>query len=341
MAKRKRLTPASTAFLEAAPETKSAFSGPNMRAAPIADVAREASATAAMEELAQELSQARENGRMVLPVPLEAVDLDYLVRDRVGVQDDEMQALKDSLRARGQQSPVELVALESGHYGLISGWRRCVALRALYDETGDAKFAYVLGLLRQPREHADAYLAMVEENEIRVGLSYFERARIVAKSVEQGVFDNDRAALQSLFQSASRAKRSKIGSFLPVVRALDGALRFPQALGERQGLLLSRALGVDSDLAKRLRQALKQASPEGPEAEADLLATALEPPKASPRDKASADKPQTKAQAEPAGARTVAGGVQITAQNGRIILEGYAVTPALEEKLIAWLRNTV
>ena len=336
MAKRKRLTPASTAFLEGAPEVKSALATPNMRAAPIAGVAREASATAAVEELARELEDAQTSGRMILPVPIEAIDLDYLVRDRVVVQGDEMQSLKDSLSARGQQTPVELVALEAGRYGLISGWRRCVALRVLYEETGEARFGQVLGLLRQPAEHADAYLAMVEENEIRVGLSYFERARIVAKSVEQGVFDNDRTALQALFQSASRAKRSKIGSFLPVVWALDGVLRFPQALGERQGLLLSRALGVDTDLAGRLRVALAEAAPERPEVETEILGAALTPAKA-PAPKTS------RPAAPPSGGarRTVAGGVKLTAQEGRIILEGDAVTPALEARLVAWLRNTV
>ena len=74
---------------------------------------------------------------------------------------------------------------------------------------------------------------MIEENEIRLGLSYFERARIVVKLVEQGVFGTGRAALQTLFRSASRAKRSKIGSFLPVVRRLEDVLRFLEALWAR------------------------------------------------------------------------------------------------------------
>ena len=100
----------------------------------------------------------------------------------------------------------------------------------------------VLALLRHPSEASEAYLAMVEENEIRVGLSYFERARIATKATDQGVYDSDKAALLSLFAAASRAKRSKIRSFLSVVRQLDGVLRFPQALGERLGLQLSKKL---------------------------------------------------------------------------------------------------
>ena len=51
---------------------------------------------------------------------------------------------------------------------------------------------------------------MVEENEIRADLSFFERARIVRRAVEGGVFGSEKQALQSLFSAASYAKRSKI-----------------------------------------------------------------------------------------------------------------------------------
>ena len=186
MAKRKRLTPANPAFLDPAPETKSAFS---MHAAPIADVAREASATAAVEEMAESLRAAREEGRMVIPVPLDAVHMEYLVRDRVVVDAEEQEALVESLSRRGQQTPVELVDLGEGaqpRYGLISGWRRVMALKALRARGEEVQ--EVLGLLRRPAESSQAYLAMIEENEIRVGLSYYERARIALKAVEAGAF---------------------------------------------------------------------------------------------------------------------------------------------------------
>ena len=335
MAKRKRLTPANPAFLDPAPETKSAFSAPR-REAPIADVAREAAASAAAEELARTLTEARDGGRMVMEVPLAQIDMDYLTRDRVVVENDDLVALKDSLRARGQQTPVDLVALDEGGYGLISGWRRCAALGALHEETGEARFGQVLGLLRQPAEQADAYVAMVEENEIRVGLSYFERARIVLKAVESGVFDQDRAALRALFQSASRAKRSKIGSFLTVVRALDGALRFPAALTERLGLRLSRALQDNPKLAGALRTQLAS-NPATAEAETAIIQAALSPPKAA--------KPpvidSNKGHPAPSAAKSVVDGVRMQAEKGRIVLEGYAVDAQLERKLIAWLRQTV
>ncbi|ODM45556.1 hypothetical protein A9320_27680, partial [Ruegeria sp. PBVC088] len=245
MAKRKRLTPANPMFLDPAPETKSAVSAPSR--APIADVAREASATAAAEELARQRDRDRAEGRMVIAVSLSEIRRDYLSRDRIPtVDEEEMAALVESIRARGQQSPVDLVDLypnrDGARYGLISGWRRCMALERLQAETGEARFGKVLALLRRPSESAEAYVAMIEENEIRVGLSHYERARIVTRAVEAGAYPDETEALRGLFATASRAKRSKIKSFTTIVRALDGELGFPRALGERQGLALAQAL---------------------------------------------------------------------------------------------------
>ncbi|MFU8836620.1 MAG: ParB/RepB/Spo0J family partition protein, partial [Roseovarius sp.] len=192
-------------------------------AAPIARVAGEASLTAAFEEVSRELSTARNEGRLVQRLPLERIEATWLMRDRTHPgtgNDPDFAALLDSLRRNGQRTPIEVVDLGQGRFGLISGWRRLTALTRLRDETGEARFDTVLALLRQPASSEEAYVAMVEENEIRLGLSYYERARIAARAVEAGVFPSTRVALQSLFASASRAKRSKIGSFLTLYHAL-------------------------------------------------------------------------------------------------------------------------
>lgn len=371
MAKRRRLTAANPAFLGAAGPMSGPTTGQSsaqtsgqtavpMRA-PIAEIARETASTAAAEELARTLTEARESGRMVLEVPLGAVQLDYLVRDRVANDAEDMAALRASIAARGQQTPVELVELAPGRYGLISGWRRMKALEALHGETGEDRFATVLGLVRRPAERADAYLAMIEENEIRVGLSYFERARIVHKAVEQGVFDDDRAALRALFAAASRAKRSKIGSFLSVVRALDGALRHPQAIGERLGLQLGRALEADEGLGARLRAALAAmpADPAGmvdPGTELACLEAAVTgatpaaaraptgsaTPSATPSATSAPEKAAPGTAASPGLPRPVNAITGILVRedaDGRLILEGNRVDSALKARLIAWLRE--
>ncbi|MGI3171695.1 ParB/RepB/Spo0J family partition protein [Pseudooceanicola sp. C21-150M6] len=335
MAKRKRLTPANMAFLETPPEAKSPM------AAPIADVARDASVTAAAEEMSRTLIAAREEGRMLITVPIGRIRLDYLVRDRIVSDSEEMQALKDSLRQRGQQTPVELVDLGEGDYGLISGWRRCAALTALQEETGEAKFGEVLALLRRPADSASAYLAMVEENEIRAGLSYFERARIVAKSVEQGVFETDRAALQTLFAAASRPRRSKIGSFVPVVAALDGWLRHPEAIGERLGLALSRALTAHPDLGLRLRHALSGTEVTGSETEIAVIEQALErcsepKPGAETAPPSRSDRPGATG---PSEALQLADGLVLQRKGTRLVLSGARVDDELAGDLEAWLRQ--
>lgn len=263
MAKRKRLSPANPALFGAADG-----SAPLTRA-PIADVAREAATNSALEDVTQELQQARDTGRMVLRLTLTDIRLDHLVRDRVVADDEDMEILMSSLGERGQQTPIEVMDLDDGRYGLISGWRRCQALLRLTDD--GAHDGTVLALKRAPSEASEAYLSMVEENEIRVGLSYFERARIAAKTVEQGVFETEKAALLTLFRAASRAKRSKIRSFLPLVAAFDGVLAFPHAIGERLGLRLSAALAAQPALAGVVQEAISTHHPETSDAEIALL----------------------------------------------------------------------
>ena len=59
-------------------------------AAPIARVAAEAAGAAALQELADTLARARETGRLVLDLPLDAIAPDHLARDRLPAEDEEM-----------------------------------------------------------------------------------------------------------------------------------------------------------------------------------------------------------------------------------------------------------
>lgn len=224
--------------------------------APIAQVAGEAARQAALEEVTGAMTRARAEGRLVLSLRLEEVDPGHLVRDRIVVDAEELDHLMASIRDHGQRMPLEVADLGEGRegprYGLISGWRRLEALRRLHEATGEARFGTVLALLRRPADASQAYVAMIEENELRQGLSYYERARIAARAVDLGVFDSEKQALQRLFSAASRARRSKIGSFLTLYRRLDGVLRFPAAIPERLGLALVKALEERPEAAEAL-----------------------------------------------------------------------------------------
>jgi ParB family transcriptional regulator, chromosome partitioning protein len=315
---RKRLSPA----LIGAEAVDAGVAAPRITALPLPPIARvagEAAGEAALRDLALEVRAARDGGRLVQALPLEAIDAGYLVRDRMAIDAAEMAGLVESLRNRGQQVPIEVVELGPGRFGLISGWRRITALAQLQAETGDDRFGRVLALLRRPETAADAYCAMVEENEIRVGLSYYERARIVARSVAQGVFASQQAALAGLFAAASRAKRSKIGSFLKLYEALDDRLGFAPAIPERLGLALARRLEGEPDFAGRLRERLRKGAPADAAAELALLARA-----AGGRDEAPAAAPAPAA-------------IRLAGEAGRLVLSGPGVTPGFRAALEAWL----
>ncbi len=320
MARRKRLSSARPDFLSSGDEAAPLRAAP----APIAGIAGDAARNAAAAELAQALTEARETGRMVIELPLAAIDAAYLVRDRLGVDEEEMAALVASLAARGQQVPIEVADLGGDRYGLISGWRRIEALRRMGRDT-------VLALLRTPREAEDAYLAMVEENEIRVGLSHYERARIAVKAVEQGVYPDLGAALRSLFHAASRSKRSKIGSFAILVSALDGHLRHPAAIGERLGLRLAQALDADTTLGAALAKRLDAAAPAGMEAEQALLSAALSPSKSASEPRRAAPDPQR--------VRVGPGLDYEEGRDGSIRLSGAALNSDFRDDLRSWLEE--
>lgn len=272
MAKRKRLTPAQGDYL-ASPALSA---GPaSLGPAPIASVAGEAASAAALAELSQAMQAARDEGRLIEALPIEAIAAGHLVRDRIALDEDEMGALMASLKARGQQTPIEVVKLAAGRYGLISGWRRLSALTRLRAETGEARFATVKALVIAPESAEAAYVAMVEENEIRVGLSHYERARIAHRAVAEGVFDTPKAALQGLYGAVTRSKRSKIGSFMGLVEALDDVLRYPWTISEKLGLALVKAL--EEGGAEGLRARLAAADPQDAEAELAVLQGALAP----------------------------------------------------------------
>ena len=324
MAKRKRLAPAQPRGLDAPLETKSI---PGFSAPPIASVAGDASTTAALEELSETLRRARAEGRMITPIALDQIDETYLVRDRIVADDEDMAALRTSLKARGQQTPIEVVELDKDHYGLISGWRRLQALRANGADTANA-------IITAPREAPDAYIAMIEENEIRVGLSYFERARIVVKSVEADVFESHKSALQSLFSAASRAKRSKVKSFIPVVQALGDHLRFPAELGERFGLQLSKALLSDPYAPRRMSSALAARPAQTAEEERARLDEALK------QGLETEEKPmKLKANTAKRPAMIAVEGVHVSASGQSITISGSRVDPRLQADLLIWLKG--
>ncbi|MBK0329319.1 ParB N-terminal domain-containing protein [Rhodobacteraceae bacterium F11138] len=357
MAKRKRLTPAQPGYLQSDPPAPAR--GP-LSAPPIARVAGDASTSAALEELSDTLRSARAEGRMIEALALDSIDETHLVRDRMVQDPDEMAALLASIEARGQQTPIEVVVLSEPKngktHGLISGWRRLTALRRLHRLHGDDRFATVQARIITPADVQGAYVAMVEENEIRAALSLYEKGRIALQAVHRGVYPTPRAALRGLFGSVSRSRRSKIGSFLTLVEPLDGLLSYPAQIPEKLGLGLARAL-EDHRFITALRQRLRAAPDRDAETELKILWEALRgwtEPQQGAADEAhspdarptpplpSASKPRRTTGPDPeSAARRLAQNrvaARFDADAGRIELTGGGVDADLFAALQIWLK---
>ena len=310
MAKRKRLDLPDEALTHTL-ETKSTFSG--MSRMPIAEVAGDTSARAALDEVTRAMATAEAEGRVVRKLPLEAIDVDHLNRDRMVLDAEEMATLTASLQERGQQTPIEVLALPHGRFGLISGLRRYHALR----EIGAVE---VLAFVRRPESAAASYVAMVEENEIRANLSFYERANIAVQAVGAGVYPNVQMAVKGLFAHVTPAKRSKILRFVVLRETLGRRLGFPTAIPEKLGLALAAAIDSDKALATRIGDALRKTPATDAAAERGVLERALK----APSEKAPA-------------AEEIAPGVHLRTAKGRAVLSGPAVDPAFLEALRGWI----
>ncbi len=306
MAKRKRLEMP----VGAIPTDLETKSMPRARM-PIAEVAGDTAGRAALEEVAREMTTAEAEGRVVKKIPLADISLHHLSRDRMVLDEDEMEALQASIAERGQQTPIEVIALRGNSFGLISGLRRIEALRALGQKT-------VLAFVRRPEGSQEAYRSMVEENEIRASLSFYERANIAVAAVGQGVYPDVKSAVAGLFTHATPAKRSKISNFVTIREALGKSLRFPTAIPEKVGLALAKAIEADRTLASRIGEALRKTPPIDATAERATLERAL---RKAPAPKAKPEK--------------LAPGLTWQAKAGRVVLSG----SALDEGFLEALRN--
>jgi len=334
--------------------------GPGM--APIAQVAAESASLATAGDVearaarardqadAERLRRAEEQGLLIVELPVDRIDEGAMIRDRMVMSEDEMQELRLSIAASGLRLPIEVFELDTQdgrgpRYGLLSGYRRLHAVRALRDLTRNAKYDHIRALIR-PQAQADAaFVSMVEENEVREELSHFERGRIAVIAANQGAFANVEDAVNRLFATGSKAKRSKVRSFALIFEELGDMLRFPESLTEKQGLRLSAALRDGAE--ERLREALSSGTPSGAEEEWHLLEPVLMQLEGTPRTTARGGRPRTKAPAQQGWIndltiRTNSGIVIRRARDGNahvLRLEGRALDGELIDNLMAEIRT--
>ena len=230
---------------------------------------------------------ASEAGLVAEEIPIDEIDADYIRRDRMSEDAEAMAELLGSLRSHGLRTPVEVTRTDEG-FGLISGYRRLQAFQQL--AASDPAFARIPAFVRADRSGQGAYVAMVEENELRSNLSHYERGRIAVLATGQGVFATVEEAVDQLYAAASKAKRSKVRSFATVHEGLGDLLQFPVALTEKAGLRLAAALREGAQA--RLREALAGAGANDARAEWAVLDAVLSERPAKTRDPARGGRPQ-------------------------------------------------
>ncbi|WP_147114430.1 ParB N-terminal domain-containing protein [Tateyamaria sp. syn59] len=310
MAKRRRLeAPTAAEMNQIEEEFRRETSPPPRAAAPIAQVAAETAGELSFGDPATRAEQARdkadatrlrdaeEQGLILLDVPLDQVKPDAMIRDRSMLEQDELTELQLSIAANGVRLPIEIFALEeqadgAPAYGLLSGYRRYMAVQNLRALHGSGPYDSIRAILRQPKADADRFAAMVEENEVRASLSHYERGRIAVIAAQQGAFENTEGAVNAMFPVASKAKRSKIRSFALIFEELGDLLVFPERIKEKEGLRLSAALRAGGE--DRLREVLATGQGTDPESEWALLEAVLPEFENGPKVTARGGRPKLK-----------------------------------------------
>ncbi|WP_166418683.1 ParB/RepB/Spo0J family partition protein [Cochlodiniinecator piscidefendens] len=316
---------------------------------PIAQVAADAAGEMAVSRVetrvenaqdkadAERLRKADREGLLVQEILLGDIAADHLSRDRVMLDAEQMEELKSSIRQHGQRTPIEIMRTDDG-FGLISGWRRLKAIGELFVETGSESFSHIRAFIREPESAPDAYVSMVEENEIRADLSQYERGRVAAVSTAQGVFASVEAAVDALFASASKAKRSKIRSFAAIHDALGDLLSFPGALSERTGLQLASALRARG--GSEFRAVLAESAPQNPAEEWTILEAVITQA-AVKKDKSRGGRP-TREATKIAPIELASGGeISGALFEDRLVIElkGQEITPIVAREMLERLRN--
>ncbi len=163
-------------------------------------------------------------------IPPDLIDPYALSRDRSATDDQADAELRASISAQGLRHPVEVWHFPEDDaygkpycYGLISGYRRLAAARALgWDK--------VPAILHHPRAAADLYALMVAENEMRSQISPWEKGALIARALGSGLYPNPDAAIDALFTSAGRQKKHRLRSCLMVAEEFADRIRTPERL---------------------------------------------------------------------------------------------------------------
>lgn len=251
--------------------------------------AREAAIRAENDALAEAHVAAKRAGLLLEAVDPDAIDDCWLIRDRAPVRDEDIEALKASIREIGLSNPIRLARLAAGEAGqrpfaLVQGWRRLAAWRELRAEgPGFERIPAAIGPATEPAEGDDAaaraaaYRRMVDENLMRRDVSFAEMARLARAYADAHLGADVDAAVTELFRSAAPQKRSYIRNFVEVLDAVGDALAHPAALPRAVGVALRNRMREEPGTAEAVRIALAFQPDRSEALEVELLRAVADP----------------------------------------------------------------
>ncbi len=243
--------------------------------------AAEAEIRAENDRLAHEYVALKKNGQIVGLVALDQIRTTKLIRDRAAERDPDLDELKASIKAVGLSNPIHVEEVAGG-YELIQGFRRLSAYRELLEETADPTFAQIPASLQARGAQLDhLYRRMVDENLVRRDISFAEMAQL-AMSYASRSDQSVAAAIEALFASAGRQKRSYIRHFAHLLTVLGNDLKHPEAIPRATGLSLVKLLEENTRFAGQVRAVLNSQPDRDAALEVSLLRSAVSGGQAKP-----------------------------------------------------------
>lgn len=217
----------------------------------------EAAIRAENDALAHEHVRLKKAGLITDLIALDLVRTDKLTRDRAPGRDPEIDELKRSIQEIGLSNPIRVEQVGDA-FELIQGFRRVTAYRELFEETGDESFARIpAGINAKGENLLRLYRRMVDENLVRRGVSFGEMAQLAINYRKQaGEVEGYDHAVELLFASSGRQKRSYIKHFVRLLVATEGRIKHVESIPRALGLAVVRRLDEDPEGQGALKKAL-------------------------------------------------------------------------------------
>ena len=167
-------------------------------------------------------------------IPVQLI-VDSPWQPRTKYDETQLQALGETMRARGQDEPIQVRKLPNGTFELIAGHRRIRAARMIGWPTIAAQVIVA--------DDRTAELATLVSNETQVGLSDFEKGKAYQQSIDRG-FAKDQGDVGRIF-ACSQARVSQCLSLLklpaPITHLLD---QYPGLFGYKYAKVIKDLIGA-------------------------------------------------------------------------------------------------